>query len=142
MRRLGLAFIRSSLPQLKLHCPRITIEDVRKSDLLAELTDVMSDGASQDLWLLSVGIDNTPWGQYQHLILFFCVCRETINSHRDILIPLFNNMHHCDRTYAILKQDTVTFHTANNSTSSLEKVFGDRIGRGTVTSMFVSSEPV
>jgi len=27
---------------------------VRKSDLLAELTDVLSDGVSQDLWLLSV----------------------------------------------------------------------------------------
>jgi len=38
---------------------------VRKSDLLAELTDVLSDGVSQDLWLLSVGIDNNPWGQYQ-----------------------------------------------------------------------------
>jgi len=40
---------------------------VRKSDLLAELTDVLSDGVSQDLWLLSVGIDNNPWGQYQPL---------------------------------------------------------------------------
>jgi len=30
---------------------------VRKSDLLAELTDVMSDGVSQDLWLLSVGLN-------------------------------------------------------------------------------------
>jgi len=38
---------------------------VRKSDLLAELTDVLSDGVSQDLWLLSVGIDNNPWGQHQ-----------------------------------------------------------------------------
>jgi len=38
---------------------------VKKSDLLAELTDVMSDGVSQDLWILSVGIDNNPWGQYQ-----------------------------------------------------------------------------
>jgi len=28
---------------------------VRKSDLLAELTDVLSGGVSQDLWLLSVG---------------------------------------------------------------------------------------
>jgi len=43
---------------------------VRNSDLLAELTDVMSDGASQDLWLLSVGIGNNPCGQYQHLILY------------------------------------------------------------------------
>jgi hypothetical protein len=41
---------------------------VRKSDLLAELTNVMSDGVSQDLWLLSVGIDNNPWGHNQHLI--------------------------------------------------------------------------
>ena len=41
---------------------------MRKSDLLAELTDVLSDGVSQDLWLLSVGIDNNPWGQYQLLI--------------------------------------------------------------------------
>jgi len=41
---------------------------VRKSDLLAELTDVMSDGVSQDLWILSIGIDNKPWGQYQPLI--------------------------------------------------------------------------
>jgi len=40
---------------------------VKKSDLLAELTDVLSDGVSQDLWLLSVGIDNNPWGQYQQL---------------------------------------------------------------------------
>jgi len=36
--------------------------------LLAELTDVLSDGVSQDLWLLSVGIDNNPWGQYQPFI--------------------------------------------------------------------------
>jgi hypothetical protein len=41
---------------------------VRKSDLLAELTDVMSDGVSQDLWILSIGIDNNLWGQYQPLI--------------------------------------------------------------------------
>jgi len=41
---------------------------VRKSDLLAELTGVLSDGVSKDLWLLSVGIDNNPWGQYQPLI--------------------------------------------------------------------------
>jgi len=44
LRRQGLAFIRSSLLQLKLHCPWITIEDVRNSDLLAELTNVLSDG--------------------------------------------------------------------------------------------------
>jgi len=67
LRRRGLAFIRSSVLQLKLHCPEITIEDVRKSDLLAELTDVLSDGVSQDLWLLSLGIDNNPWGQYRPL---------------------------------------------------------------------------
>jgi len=36
--------------------------------LLAELTDVLSDDVPQDLWLLSVGIDNNPWGQYQPLI--------------------------------------------------------------------------
>ena len=30
------------------------------SDLLAELTDVMSDGVSQVLWILSIGIDNNP----------------------------------------------------------------------------------
>jgi hypothetical protein len=41
---------------------------VRKSDLLAELTGVMSDGVAQDLWITSVGVDNTPWGQYQPLI--------------------------------------------------------------------------
>jgi len=41
---------------------------VRKSDLLAELTNLLSDGVSQDLWLLSVGIDNNPWGQYQSLL--------------------------------------------------------------------------
>ena len=40
---------------------------MRKLDLLAELTDVMSDGVAQDLWL-SVGVDNNPWGQYQPLI--------------------------------------------------------------------------
>jgi len=44
------------------------IEDRRKSDLLAELTDVLSDSVSHDLWLLSVGIDNNPWGHYQPLI--------------------------------------------------------------------------
>ena len=38
---------------------------MRKSNLLAELTDVLSDSVSQDLCLLSVGIDNNPWGQYQ-----------------------------------------------------------------------------
>ena len=42
---------------------------MRKSDLLAELADVMSDGVAQDLWILSFGIDNNPWGQYQPLIL-------------------------------------------------------------------------
>jgi len=40
---------------------------VRKPDLLAELTDVLPDGVSQDLWILSVGIDNNPSGQYQPL---------------------------------------------------------------------------
>jgi len=39
-----------------------------KSDLLAELTDVMSDGVVQDLSILSISIDNSPWGQYQPLI--------------------------------------------------------------------------
>ena len=52
----------------KLHYPGITIEDVRMSDLLAYLTDVFSGSVSQDLWQLSVGIDNKPWGQYQPLI--------------------------------------------------------------------------
>jgi len=37
--------------------------------LLAELTDVLSDGVSQDLWLLSVGIDNNTCGQYQRLMV-------------------------------------------------------------------------
>jgi hypothetical protein len=41
---------------------------VRKSDLLAELTDVMSDGVTQDLWILSVSFDNNRWGEYQPLI--------------------------------------------------------------------------
>jgi len=36
-----------------LHCPGITSEDVRKSDLLAELTDVMSDGVSDLLAALT-----------------------------------------------------------------------------------------
>ena len=52
----------------KVALPRITSKDVRMSDLLAELTDVMSDGVSQDLWILSVGINSNPWGQYQPLI--------------------------------------------------------------------------
>jgi hypothetical protein len=39
-----------------------------KLELLAELTDIMSDGVSQDLWILSIGVDNNPWGQYQPLI--------------------------------------------------------------------------
>jgi len=45
-----------------LRCPGITVENVKKSDLLAKLTDVMSDGVSQDLQLLSIGIDNKPLG--------------------------------------------------------------------------------
>ena len=53
------------------------IEDVRKSELLAELTNVLSDGVSQDLWLLSVGIDNNPWGQYQPLILDIYIFSDT-----------------------------------------------------------------
>jgi len=58
-----------------LHCPGITIKDLRISDLLAELADILSDGVSQDLWLLSVGIDNNPWGQYQPLIPYMdCFC--------------------------------------------------------------------
>jgi len=38
-----------------------------------ELTDGLSDGVSQYLWLLFVGTDNNPWGQYQPLIptIFF-----------------------------------------------------------------------
>ena len=55
---------------------QITSEDVRKSDLLAELTDVMSDGVTQDLWILSIGIDNNPWGLNQpldNLIKHYCI---------------------------------------------------------------------
>ena len=36
--------------------------------LLAELTDVMSDVVVQSLWILSIGVDNKLWGQYQPLI--------------------------------------------------------------------------
>jgi hypothetical protein len=43
---------------------------VRKSDLLAELTDVISDGVAQDLWTLSIGVDNNPWRQNQPLIKY------------------------------------------------------------------------
>jgi hypothetical protein len=35
--------------------------------LLEELTDVMSDSVAQDLWILSIGVNNNPWGQYQPL---------------------------------------------------------------------------
>ena len=63
--------------RVKLHCPGITSEDVRKSDLPAELTDVMSDGVSQDLWIFSVGIDNNPWGQYQPSIPFDILLLQT-----------------------------------------------------------------
>jgi hypothetical protein len=35
---------------------------VRKSDLLVELTDVMSNGVAQALWILFIGVDNNPWG--------------------------------------------------------------------------------
>jgi hypothetical protein len=28
----------------------------------------MSDGVAQDLWILPIGIDNNPWGQYKPLI--------------------------------------------------------------------------
>jgi len=44
------------------------IEDVRKSDLLAKLNDVLPGVVSQDLWLLSIGTDKNPLGQYQSLI--------------------------------------------------------------------------
>jgi hypothetical protein len=37
------------------------IEDVRKSDLLAKLNDVLPGVVSQDLWLLSIGTDKTLW---------------------------------------------------------------------------------
>ena len=43
-------------------------------DLLAELADVMSEVFPHDLWLLSVGIDNNPWGQYQSLIPDCTIC--------------------------------------------------------------------
>jgi len=33
-------------------------------DLLAELTGVMSGGVTQDLWILSIGIDNNPWDRH------------------------------------------------------------------------------
>jgi len=70
-------------------------EDVRKSDLLAELTDFMSDGVSQDLWILSIGIDNNPWGQYQPLIPapdFLCIftifqlapCEWQVGTHAEV----------------------------------------------------------
>jgi len=83
LRHRELAFIRSSLLQLKLHYPGITSEDVRKSDLLAELTDVMSDGVAQDLWILSICVDNNPWDQYQPLIpcsfINICICLQDVN---------------------------------------------------------------
>ena len=78
--RLELAIIRSSLLQLKLHCPAVTSEDARKSDLLAELTDFMSDGAAQDLWILSVGIDSNPSGPYQSLIPTFYKIKNKIKN--------------------------------------------------------------
>jgi len=59
---------------------------VRKSDFLAELTDVMSDGVAQDLWLLSLGIDNNPWGQYQpvpymtRFLLHFILFKPSLSS--------------------------------------------------------------
>ena len=36
--------------------------------MLAELTDIMSVGVSQDFWILPIGIYNNPLGQYQRLI--------------------------------------------------------------------------
>jgi hypothetical protein len=41
---------------------------VRKSDLLAELTDVMSDGVVQDLWILSIGV-LVDWDNLRHLCI-------------------------------------------------------------------------
>jgi hypothetical protein len=38
--------------------------------LLAELSGVMSDGVTLDLWILSIGVDNNPWDLYQPLIPF------------------------------------------------------------------------
>jgi len=39
------------------------MEDVRKTGLLAELTDMLSDGVSQDLWLLSLVLPKFYMGQ-------------------------------------------------------------------------------
>jgi len=36
--------------------------------LLAELTDVMSDGVAQDLWILSIGFNNNSCAHYLPLI--------------------------------------------------------------------------
>ena len=53
---------------------------MRKSDLRAELTNVMSDGVTQDLWILSIGIDDNPWGLYQPLIPDIIYCRSYMNE--------------------------------------------------------------
>jgi len=64
-----------------LHCPGITSEDVRKSDLLAELTDVMSDGVAQDLCVLSIGIDYNPWGLWSPFTKFWMIFTLPISGH-------------------------------------------------------------
>jgi hypothetical protein len=39
---------------------------------------------TQDLWILSVGVDNNPWGQYQHLIpkIDYSAVKCTVREHQ------------------------------------------------------------
>jgi len=62
---------------------------VRKSDLLAELTGVMSGGVTQDLWILSIGIDNNPWGLYQPLIPITIGTKYTYTIHATLRTDTF-----------------------------------------------------
>jgi hypothetical protein len=41
---------------------------VRKSGLLAELTGVMPDAVAQDLYILSIGVDNNYFENMQHFL--------------------------------------------------------------------------
>ena len=75
--------------------------------MLAELTDVMSDGISQDLWLLSVGIDNNPWGQmfeifdtFLLIIIPSVMCADHLGSHSwGLKGPVLVNWIHIEREH-------------------------------------------
>jgi len=83
--------------------------------LLAELTDVMSDGVSQNLWILSVGIDNNPWGQYQPLIPTILVTKfMSLNDYTMTFNRLAPNDHYKGRTAPLTSKRYILYIYSTN----------------------------